>query len=138
MRLPQTKNTPLVRVDFSDDAAWDMLCELVLAPVGDYRAYVDCVSLEELEGATPAQLVEALPEGSGHSIILVADTEALRGPDHAVLVVNAEESPLRSFRAIPSQAWSVENNLSLANMDFDEFMDAADSHRVFRGFPDSP
>jgi hypothetical protein len=30
--------------------------------------------------------------------------------------------------------WSVENNLSLANMDFDEFADAVDAAGIFRGF----
>lgn len=31
-------------------------------------------------------------------------------------------------------AWSVENNLSLSNMDFFEFADAVDGHGVFNGF----
>ncbi|MGH8024190.1 MAG: DUF6924 domain-containing protein [Limisphaerales bacterium] len=30
--------------------------------------------------------------------------------------------------------WAVENNLSVANMGFDEFMDAAGKNGVFRGF----
>jgi uncharacterized protein DUF6924 len=31
--------------------------------------------------------------------------------------------------------WSVENNLSIANMDFDEFADAVDQDGVYRRFP---
>jgi uncharacterized protein DUF6924 len=30
--------------------------------------------------------------------------------------------------------WGVENNLSLANMDFEEFADSVDADGVFRGF----
>lgn len=33
--------------------------------------------------------------------------------------------------------WSVENNLSIANMGFEEFADSADEKGVFRGFPRS-
>jgi len=32
--------------------------------------------------------------------------------------------------------WSVENNLSISNMDFSDFADSADADGVFRGFPD--
>jgi hypothetical protein len=31
--------------------------------------------------------------------------------------------------------WSVENNLALSNMDFEEFATAVDGDGVFRGFP---
>jgi hypothetical protein len=41
----------------------------------------------------------------------------------------------RTFRAIPSQIQGIENNLSIANMDFYEFADWVDEDGVFRGFP---
>jgi hypothetical protein len=47
------------------------------------------------------------------------------------------EEPGRTFRVIPSEMWSVENNLSVANMDFYEFADNVDLDGVFRGFPES-
>jgi len=40
----------------------------------------------------------------------------------------------RAFRCIPSELWGVENNLNIANMDWDEFVAVTDQHRVFRGF----
>ncbi|HLF89873.1 MAG TPA: hypothetical protein VI451_13065 [Anaerolineales bacterium] len=43
----------------------------------------------------------------------------------------------REFRAIPSQIQGIENNLSIANMDFEEFADSVDEDGVFRGFPES-
>ncbi|MFD7408547.1 DUF6924 domain-containing protein [Streptomyces sp. NPDC059866] len=35
---------------------------------------------------------------------------------------------------VASKLWSVENNVSLANMDWEEFVDAAEADGVFRGF----
>jgi hypothetical protein len=55
-------------------------------------------------------------------------------PEHPVLVVDLYSEPGRSFRVVPSEMWGVENNLSLANMDFEEFADAVDRDGVFRGF----
>ncbi|WBC08931.1 hypothetical protein [Micromonospora sp. WMMA1947] len=43
--------------------------------------------------------------------------------------------PGRWFRVLPAEMWSVEDNLSIGNMDFFEFADAADPDGVFRGFP---
>jgi hypothetical protein len=65
---------------------------------------------------------------------MVADRVAHTEPDHALLVVDLHKEPGRTFRVVPSEAWGVENNLSLANMDFEEFADAVDEHGVFRGF----
>jgi uncharacterized protein DUF6924 len=39
------------------------------------------------------------------------------------------------FRAIPSQIQGIENNLSIANMDFEGFAEAVNEDGVFRGFP---
>jgi hypothetical protein len=41
----------------------------------------------------------------------------------------------RTFRVIPSEMWDVENNLSLANMDFPEFAGSTGPDGIFRGFP---
>jgi hypothetical protein len=53
----------------------------------------------------------------------------------AVLIVEMNEEPGRSFRMVPREAWSVENNLSIANMDFSDFAYNVDKDGVFRGFP---
>jgi hypothetical protein len=43
----------------------------------------------------------------------------------------------RSFRCVVGEIAAIESNLSIANMDFTEFADYADSHGgVFRGFED--
>ena len=39
----------------------------------------------------------------------------------------------RTFRVVPSEMASVENNLSLANMDWKEFAEQVDPDGIFRG-----
>jgi len=46
------------------------------------------------------------------------------------------EKTTREFRAIPSQIQAIENNLSEANMGFEEFAEAVAKGGVFRGFSD--
>jgi hypothetical protein len=38
---------------------------------------------------------------------------------------------------VPAQIQGIENNLSIANMDFDDFAGAVDSGGVFRGFDEA-
>ena len=66
----------------------------------------------------------------------IIDGECLRNPEHPILVLDLMDEPGRTFRVVPSELWSVENNLSLANMDFSDFADTAGADHIFRGFPD--
>ncbi len=130
--IPKTSDTLLLRTDFQDELAWKNLVAAIEAPRGEFRACVSPVSDEAFDGATAEQVVAAA--AGGHRFVLIADRAAVHEAEHAVLVVDVGGEPGRSFRAIPSVAWSVENNLALANMDFEEFLDAADDDGVFRGF----
>lgn len=40
----------------------------------------------------------------------------------------------RPLHCILSELWNVENNLNAANMDWEDFADAAGDDRIFRGF----
>lgn len=133
--LPSTRDSLVLRVDFSDDLAWRSICTAIQAPVGEFRAYVDCVSDRAFEGIAPADLPSLLPEPPNHTFVFAVDQFALASPDQAFLVVDLSEEPGRCFRVVPHEAWSVQNNLSIANMDFRDFADCADADGVFRGFP---
>lgn len=132
--LPETQNALVLRTDFSDNSAWEAVCATIREPVGDFRASVDFVSDQEYAGLTVEQLLSLLPPGSHHSFIFIVDRTALSHSDHPILVVDLYAEPGRTFRVIPSEMWGVENNLSIANMDFEEFAEAADADGVFRGF----
>jgi hypothetical protein len=56
-------------------------------------------------------------------------------PEHPVLVLDLFDLSSQAFRALPSAVQSIENNLSISNMDFEEFAGAVDEDGVFRGFP---
>ena len=65
------------------------------------------------------------------------DRITLAQPNYPILVVDLYDQPGQTFRVIPAEMWGVENNLSIANMDFEEFADAVDQDGIFRGFPTS-
>jgi hypothetical protein len=135
-QLPKTENALVLRTDFSDDAAWESLCAAIRAPVGEFRAYVDCVSDPRYDGLTVERVTALAPQGSEPTFVFLADRAALTHPERPILVVDLCDQPGRTFRVIPSEMWGVENNLSIANMDFDEFADNVDPDGIFRGFPE--
>ena len=136
-KIPTTKNSLALRTDFSDESAWKAICTAIRKRQGDFRANVDFISDSEYENLTPEQLLPLLSVDSQRSFAFIIDHMALLHPDHPILVVDLSDEPGRTFRVIPSEAWGVENNLSIANMGFDEFADAVDRNGVFRGFPPS-
>jgi hypothetical protein len=134
-QIPTIENSLAIRTDFSDPAAWDQVRAMIEQPVGEFRAYVDFVSDPEFDGLTPAQLLSSLPEGSQKPFAFLVDRVALKDPEHPILVVDLLDQPGRTFRVIPTEAWGVENNLSIGNMGFEEFAEATDEDGIFRGFP---
>jgi hypothetical protein len=133
--LPETPEALVLRTDFSDDGAWDEVRAACSVPsVEGFAASLSFVSDRAFAGLTAAQIA-ALPPKAYRRFIFVVDTVTVTDPGRPLLVVDLLRQPGRSFRVIPAQAWSVENNLTLANMDFFEFADAAGPDGVFRGFP---
>jgi hypothetical protein len=135
-KLPKTDDSLLLRTNFSDDAAWNTLCEAVQEPNEEgFKAFVDCVSDAAYEGVTIEQPVALARRGPYRSFAFIADQATFTHPERPVLVVDLRKEPGRTFRVIPREMWGVENNLSIANMDFHEFADDVDPDGIFRGFP---
>jgi hypothetical protein len=131
--LPDTSDTPLVRTDFADDAAWNQLVKAISTPSEDgFLANVRPINQKDFESLEAAQLIN-LAANTDHAVLFVADHLTMSHPEHPVLCIEAF-APNRTFRVIPSEMWSAENNLSLANLDFQDFTDAAGADGVFRGF----
>lgn len=137
--IPTTENAPVLRTDFSDQAAWEKVCALIQEPVGIFRlrAYVDFIDDVDYANLTKDQLLQLILDDYDHTFIIVVDQIAVSHPEHPLLIVDLYEKSGREFRAIPSQIQGIENNLSIANMDFEEFADAVHPDGVFRGFPES-
>jgi hypothetical protein len=66
--------------------------------------------------------------------VFLVDRVALEHADRPILAVDLQFDPGHRFRVVPSAMASVENNLSISNMDFEEFSDCVDANGIFRGF----
>ena len=136
-QVPQTENPLVLRTDFSNQSAWDAICAEIQRPVGifRFRANVEFVDDIEYAGLTKDELLELVPKNYNHNFIAIVDRTAISHPEHPLLIVDLFEGSGNEFRAIPSQIQGIENNLSIANMDFEEFAEATDQDGIFRGFP---
>jgi hypothetical protein len=125
----------VLRTGFSDQAAWEAVRDAITAETTEgFRANVRVVDDPGYAGAAVDDVIAEAGEHVLGFVVLVDDV-ALTTPDHPVLVVSL--SPRHRgerFRSIPSGIQSIENNLSLANMDWEDFAGSVDAHGVFRGF----
>jgi hypothetical protein len=133
--LPDSENSLVVRTDFLDESAWARICREIEAPVGEFRAYVSYVSDPDFDGLSRSALTSLGQRGPYRSFMFVVDQVSLTDAEHPILVLDLADKPGQTFRVIPREMWSVENNLSISNMDFSDFAESADSDGVFRGFP---
>jgi len=135
-RLPDTSAALVLRTDFSDESAWRSIRAAfdMPSPGDGFLANLTCVEDRSFEGATVADLIAAAAAGQYRAFMFVIDGVTIRDTDHPVLVIDLRDQPGRTFRVIPSEMWSVENNLSLANMDFDDFAEAVDPAGIYRAF----
>ena len=136
MTIPNTENALVLRTDFSDQSAWEKICQRIRKPVGllGFRANIEFLDDPAFAGISLEQLLARIPKDYNHSFIILADRMAMQAPDHPLLVVELYFQPGTSFRAIPRAVQGIENNLSLGNMDFEDFTSAVDADGIFRGF----
>jgi len=128
--LPASDRALLLRADFADDATWAALLAAVREPQREegFQAEVLAVSDREYDGSTVDQLLSLARRGRFRSYLLVADRTTIAHPDRPVLVIDLSHQPGPHVPRNPSCMWSVENNLSLANMDFSDFFLSLDRH----------
>lgn len=134
--LPNTENPLVLRTDFSDQKAWETVRATIEKPVGvlRFRAYVEFLDDNGYDGLNSHDFPTVLPKGYNQTFILLADQVTMTHREHPLLVVDLFEDSFREFRALPSQVQGIENNLSIGNMDFEEFAEAVDTDGIFRGF----
>jgi hypothetical protein len=135
-QIPRTENTPALRTDFSDESGWQRLCADIQNPQkssDDFTANVDFISDRAFDGLAADELPSYISDES-QSFALIIDRTSVSDPEHPILVVDLQDKPGRAFRVIASELWAVENNLSIANMGYDEFAGEVEEDGVFRGF----
>ncbi|MDY7088866.1 MAG: hypothetical protein SYR96_27655 [Actinomycetota bacterium] len=138
--LPEARSVAVVRTDFTDDAAWEETKVRTSEPTEDgFGADVDFVENHALTGLDEAAIAaiypRRYPHDYQHPVVFVVDEIAMSMPERPVLVVNLNagvDAP--PFRALPQRVQSIQNNLSLANINYVEFATSTDTDGVFRGF----
>ena len=153
MKHQQETDPWVVRTEFSDEKQWLKIRDLISAEQIDgkqkFFAHVKFVSHEDYRDKAPRNIVKSLPDNYRGHFCFVIDRASVLNQDHVVLVVgfypsdqksfhrlprDTPTSDIKTFRALPSQIQAIENNLSIANMDFEEFANAVDKDGVFKGF----
>ncbi len=138
----------VIRTDFAHQQEWTAIQAAIVEPQTEEgcTAFVEFIDDRAYEGTTPSQLLEMVPSDTDHAVAFLVDAKALAHPDQPILVVNLYDyveglmdqgkGPQygASFRVVPSEMWSVQNNLTISNMDWEDFADNADGDGVFRGF----
>lgn len=143
---------PVVRTDFTDDAAWAELTRIVTAEVeldgaGPYVPGTVPIDDPTHDGLTPAGLFDAYGDRPrGH--VALADARTMRelaaGGEVTVLVVDLVNTDAeaaagdftRELRVTTTELPSVEANLSILNLWLWEYADTADPDGVYRGYPE--
>ena len=136
-----------MRTDFTSDSTWQQVADEATRENDDgFQADAEPVSDPAFDRAGWETVKAAVPASTdGASVLFVVDSITLSSPDHPILVVDLSDTFLSvaefpeivgrtPFRCIPSQLWSVDNNLNIANMDWEDFAEAAGEDGVFRGF----
>jgi hypothetical protein len=156
--IPISEHTPFIRTDFSDESAWKFVCDEVRKPNPELQeafdlmmaanahlglktedaagciAYVDILESPQFADVTLEQLLRMVPDDFSHTFLFVFDHLTASHVNHPILVVDLYDERGRTFRALPNQIQGIENNLSIANMDWEDFAESVDEDGIFRGF----
>jgi hypothetical protein len=134
-RLPESEIYLLVRTYFGDEAGWDALrAEIDEGSEEGFFANVQYVNDRQFEGFSSEALETAHPHRvSGWDVMYVADEQAITHPVHPLLLVRVGSTEDLPFRCRADALYEVDANLSLANLDWEDFRDQVDASGVYGG-----
>ncbi|MHA4820155.1 DUF6924 domain-containing protein [Streptomyces aculeolatus] len=137
MALPQADDlsSVVLRTDFRDEATWSAV-QAAIEAASEHSVSLFFSDPQYNEVAIDALLreeAEAVDDEKNIHVFL-ADRVTMEDASFPLLAVDLDEEPGRSFRVPVRWYPMVSANLALANMDFADYADAADSSEVYRGF----
>jgi len=133
--LPKTESSLLVRTTFADEKAWLNALSVVLTENDDgFRAYVEVVDDPVWENVDLDRLREAVLAAENQAAVLFVADQAALETDYPILVVDLDEVSHEPFRCVARELWGIDNNLNLANMNWEDFAGNVDPDSIFRGF----
>ncbi len=134
--LPNTADPLVLRTDFSNEKEWEKICTEILTPNPKF-GFLPFVTFSNdtiFQDFSFENLFLETKTQYNHAFIFFIDKKTISDPEHPILCVGMKHNKGLKFRVIPSEMWGVENNLSIANMDFEDFSNSVDKDGVFRGF----
>jgi hypothetical protein len=133
--LPNTNDSLLVRTAFDDEDAWIEASAAATASNEDgFRAYVEVIDDKVWEGAGWEDVRRAVMSTSSKAFVLFVVDRAALGSGFPILVVDIDEESRPPFRCMASKLYSVDNNLNIGNMGWEEFAEKTEGDGIFRGF----
>jgi len=134
--VPPGESVLLIRTDFSDEVTWQTIVTATAQESNDgFLANVTIINDKAWTDATVQDIKSAHEGDLVRTIAFVVDSETMFDKEHhAILCVRLDVQKSSTLRVIPSELWSVENNLSLGNLDWEDFISALDEFGVFKGF----
>ena len=156
--IPITERALLIRTNFDNESAWQSVTSSVSRPSQEMLGAIDILKManahlddsEDLDlsslsvemlndaqyrGMNTEQLLDCLPADYPHAYLFVFDEHSAYDSEQSLLVVDLFHQRGRTFRTIPEEIQSIDSNLSIANMDWEDFSSTCDDQGVFRGFP---
>ncbi|WP_030842946.1 DUF6924 domain-containing protein [Streptomyces sp. NRRL F-4474] len=130
----------VIRTDHYDEPAWRAVTAALherWGVDGEFEAAVHVVDDPVWAGASSDAVVAAVSRDEDLSVVFIADGVTMRSPHRALLALDlgpeeedldpeyyqelVDSRPPREFRTVPAGVHGVHANLSIANMDFEEF-----------------
>ena len=123
----------LLRTDFSDQEKWDECKRIICNPDEPFICNINFVEDIAFLNKDPINIKNEVPMKYLSPVLFVADKLALQTVDFPCLVLGLNHNRDLSFRALAKTLPMIENNLSIANEDFEEFMAATGPTGIFLG-----
>ena len=133
--LPAGDSALLIRTEFSDSKTWQAIVDATTRENPDgFAANLTVVSNPAWASASAKDVLTAHASDKERVVAFVFDAAAVSDEKHSLLCINlASKKKVRTMRVLPSEVWSVENNLTLGNMEWNDFASAL-KEGVFEGF----
>ncbi|MFD9217625.1 MULTISPECIES: DUF6924 domain-containing protein [unclassified Streptomyces] len=134
----------VIRTDYGDEAAWRAVVADLNRRWGDDDEFDPAVHLVDdpvWADRTPDEVLGAVRRDEELCVVFLADRVTMRSAGRALLALDVFEEedaldpmydqelidspPPREFRTVPAEVHVVHANLSIGNMDFEEFAETA-------------
>ncbi len=130
--LPAGDSALLIRTEFSDSKTWQAIVDATTRENSD--GFVANLTVVSDPAWASASVKDVLTAHAGDKVVaFVFDATAVSDEKHSLLCINLASKKVRTMRVLPSEVWSVENNLSLGNMEWSDFASVL-KEGVFVGF----